>query len=50
MNIFMKMIMLIMHFFLSGCLYPQSGKMKNQLPYKDQMTMVQSAVDQFQEG
>ena len=34
---------------LTGCLYPQKQKVQNQLPYKEQIQSVQSAVDQFKE-
>nr|WP_102346749.1 hypothetical protein [Bacillus sp. Marseille-P3661] len=35
---------------LSGCLYPQDRLSQNQVPYKDQIQMVQNAVNQFQEN
>ncbi|WP_026573285.1 hypothetical protein [Bacillus sp. UNC438CL73TsuS30] len=34
--------------FLSGCMYPNEKLAKNQIPYKDQIQAVQSAVDSFQ--
>ncbi|MED2972742.1 hypothetical protein P4361_10965 [Fictibacillus sp. B-59209] len=34
-------------FSLTGCLYPDSQKSENRIPYKDQMAMVQSAVDDY---
>ncbi|PLT28423.1 hypothetical protein CUU66_19090 [Peribacillus deserti] len=33
---------------LSGCMYPEEELTKSQIPYKDQIQSVQSAVDQFQ--
>jgi len=35
---------------LSGCLYPQEKLKQNQIPYKDQIATVQSAVNQFREA
>lgn len=35
-------------FLLTGCLYPQSERNKNQVPYKEQIQAVQSAVEQYQ--
>jgi len=35
---------------LSGCLYPDDRLAENRIPYKDQITMVQNAVDQFKEA
>ncbi|MBF0709015.1 MULTISPECIES: hypothetical protein [Bacillales] len=35
---------------LSGCLYPESQKNENQIPYTDQIQSVQTAVEQFQEN
>ncbi|RFU68504.1 hypothetical protein D0469_12260 [Peribacillus saganii] len=36
-------------FLLSGCLYPEKNLSENQIPYKDQIQAVQTAVDQFRE-
>jgi hypothetical protein len=36
-------------FILSGCMYPKEELAKNQVPYKDQLISVQTAVNQFQE-
>jgi hypothetical protein len=33
---------------LTGCMYPEENLVQNQVPYKDQMDSVQSAIDQFQ--
>lgn len=33
---------------LSGCLYPEERLKHNEIPYKDQLAAVQSAVEQFQ--
>ncbi|WP_347549839.1 hypothetical protein ABFG93_20445 [Pseudalkalibacillus hwajinpoensis] len=35
---------------LSGCLYPESKKNENQIPYTDQIQSVQSAVEQYQQN
>lgn len=35
---------------LTGCLYPQERLSENRIPYKDQIQIVQSAVDQFQQA
>lgn len=35
---------------LTGCMYPEEKLVQNQVPYKDQMDSVQSAVKQFQEA
>ncbi|WP_223593499.1 hypothetical protein [Neobacillus bataviensis] len=34
-------------FLLSGCMYPKEELAKNQIPYKDQIQAVQTAVDDF---
>lgn len=34
---------------LTGCLYPKERLAQNRIPYKDQINMVQRAVDQFQQ-
>ncbi|NRD80582.1 hypothetical protein HPT25_24980 [Bacillus sp. BRMEA1] len=40
--------MLVMTIFLlSGCMYPEENLAKNQIPYKDQIQSVQTAVDEF---
>lgn len=33
---------------MAGCMYPEENLAQNQVPYKDQIASVQSAVDQFQ--
>ncbi|ANC77692.1 hypothetical protein ABE65_013150 [Fictibacillus phosphorivorans] len=35
-------------FTLSGCLYPEERKTQNRVPYQDQITAVQEAVESFQ--
>ncbi|WP_080845444.1 hypothetical protein [Cytobacillus gottheilii] len=35
---------------LSGCAYPQERLAQNQIPYEDQISAVQNAVDQFREA
>ncbi|MEH7883138.1 hypothetical protein V7654_02325 [Bacillus sp. JJ1609] len=35
---------------LTGCMYPEEKLVQNQVPYKDQLDSVQSAVEQFQEA
>lgn len=37
-------------FTLTGCMYPEEKLVQNQVPYKDQLDSVQSAVNQFQEA
>lgn len=37
-------------FTLTGCMYPEEKLVQNQIPYKDQLYSVQSAVNQFQEA
>lgn len=48
-NSFKILCLLCISGLLTGCLYPQEQKAQNQLPYKEQMQSVQSAVDQFKE-
>jgi hypothetical protein len=38
---------LISMFLLSGCLYPEERLKQNQIPYKNQLESVQTAVDEF---
>jgi hypothetical protein len=35
---------------LTGCMYPEEKLVQNQVPYKDQLDSVQSAVNQFKEA
>lgn len=35
---------------LTGCMYPEEKLVENQVPYKDQLDSVQSAVDQYKEA
>ncbi|WP_079509563.1 hypothetical protein [Mesobacillus jeotgali] len=35
---------------LTGCMYPEEKLVQNQVPYKDQIDSVQSAVDQYKEA
>ncbi|MGJ7909362.1 hypothetical protein [Neobacillus sp. LXY-1] len=39
--------MVLSVFLLSGCMYPKEELAKNQIPYKDQIQAVQTAVDEF---
>lgn len=48
-NIKLLLILFVFTFVLSGCLYPDEKLNQNQVPYKDQLASVQSAVDQFRE-
>lgn len=49
MNLTIKFsIILLTLIFLSGCLYPEQERAKNEIPYEAQIQEVQSAVDQFQ--
>lgn len=41
-------LLILANFFLTGCLYPDKELAKNQVPYKDQIASVQSAVSQYQ--
>ena len=38
--------LVFMVFILSGCLYPKSELAQNQIPYEEQLNMVQTAVDE----
>lgn len=38
---------LVFIIFLSGCLYPESERKENQIPYEDQLEIVQAAVEQY---
>lgn len=40
--------MLFIAFSLTGCFYPQENRVENQIPYPDQIAMVQKSVDDFQ--
>jgi hypothetical protein len=42
-------LFILVMFLLTGCMYPKEELAKNQVPYKDQITSVQSAVNQFQQ-
>jgi|SRR5690625_1896835 len=42
-------IVLLMILSLSGCLFPKNELAQNQVPYEDQLKMVQEAVDRFKE-
>jgi hypothetical protein len=35
---------------LAGCMYPDEQKAENQIPYEDQLNMVQAAVNRYQEA
>lgn len=41
-------LFILVVFLLTGCMYPEDELTKNQVPYKDQIMSVQSAVSQFQ--
>ncbi|TLS35928.1 hypothetical protein [Pseudalkalibacillus caeni] len=45
----MTLLLCTLLLLLSGCLYPESKKMENRIPYKDQIESVQTGVDQFQQ-
>jgi hypothetical protein len=47
-RIFMPVILVILT--LTGCMYPEEKLVQNQVPYKDQLDSVQSAVDQYKEA
>jgi hypothetical protein len=40
-------LMILTTVFLSGCMYPNEDLARNQVPYKDQIQSVQTAVDSF---
>ncbi|MDQ0218997.1 hypothetical protein ELQ35_10040 [Peribacillus cavernae] len=42
-------LLLLLPLFLTGCLYPEQKTAENQVPYKEQIQSVQSAIDQFRE-
>ncbi|OCA90939.1 hypothetical protein A8F94_03460 [Bacillus sp. FJAT-27225] len=42
------MFIFILISILSGCLYPEGEMAQNQIPYQDQLSAVQTAVNQFQ--
>lgn len=42
------MIILLLSLLLTGCMYPNSKKVENRVPYEDQVQMVQHAVEQYQ--
>ncbi|MDG4656090.1 hypothetical protein P6P90_01955 [Ectobacillus antri] len=50
----MKKIMMVVFMFcvavLSGCMYPQERLQQNQIPYPDQLQIVQGAVNQYKEA
>jgi hypothetical protein len=48
MKIKVIVLLILANFFLTGCLYPEKELAKNQVPYKEQITSVQSAVSQYQ--
>lgn len=41
---------IILSIVLSGCMYPKENSPQNQIPYTDQVSSVQSAVNQFREA
>ncbi|MBS8264699.1 hypothetical protein DYI25_09645 [Mesobacillus boroniphilus] len=47
-RIFMPVILVLLT--LTGCMYPEEKLVQNQVPYKDQLDSVQSAVDQYKEA
>jgi hypothetical protein len=47
-RIFIPVILVLLT--LTGCMYPEEKLVQNQVPYKDQLDSVQSAVDQYKEA
>lgn len=47
-HIFMPVILVLLT--LTGCMYPEEKLVQNQVPYKDQLDSVQSAVNQYKEA
>jgi hypothetical protein len=45
----LTLLLFILLFVLSGCLYPDNRLAKNEIPYDDQLQSVQKAVNQFRE-
>lgn len=43
------MVLVSFLFLLTGCLYPDSERVENQVPHETQLEMVQAAVDSYQE-
>ncbi|WP_017796911.1 hypothetical protein [Oceanobacillus kimchii] len=41
---------ILLTFLLTGCLYPQSEKSENQIPYEEQLQTVQQSVNSYKEG
>lgn len=49
-KVFYLSVGLIMFLLLSGCMYPNSEKAKNQIPNEEQLASVQTAVDAYRES
>lgn len=47
-RIFMPVFLVLLT--LTGCMYPEEKLVQNQVPYKDQLDSVQSAIDQYKEA
>lgn len=46
-KIFLVLLMLSVAFLLSACMFPESERAENQIPYEDQLISVQNAVNQY---
>lgn len=49
-KIFLLILLLFVSLFLSACMIPEGELAKNQIPYEDQLTAVQNAVNQYQDA
>lgn len=43
------LLLTLLMFFLTGCMYPENKLVQNEVPYQDQIQSVQAAITQFQE-
>lgn len=47
---FLFLLFLSVAFLLSACMFPESERAENQIPYEDQLISVQNAVDQYRDA
>ncbi|GAF65306.1 hypothetical protein BTS2_2204 [Bacillus sp. TS-2] len=48
-KVFVLVIVLMISTYLVGCFYPEEERVQNQVPYPEQLELVRSAVERFQE-
>ncbi|CEG22593.1 hypothetical protein BN1080_01524 [Planococcus massiliensis] len=48
-KISMLIMFTVLAVLLSGCMYPESERAENQIPYEEQVNSVQNAINQYQE-